>query len=640
MTALIKQFLRQMAIGLTFVFTGARVLMLITFGSLVTADGLLSQKDLGLYDSWQRKSLYIPMRDGIQLAVDYYQPTRNGELHTAPLPVVWRFSPYGRYVNDNPKNKNQISQRSLGTFNGPEVFENLLRNGYIVAEADVRGYAGSYGTNQLWLGPQEGRDAHDITEWLAEQSWSNGNIGMLGLSYLASVQYFAMAEKPPHLKATFAAMGQFDHFDTFSSNGVPRADLPAYWRLIRANLDMGQGARVDADTDGVLLHQATRDHYGNRDLPDQLRGLEFRDSVDLISGDQHHLDASPWGKLGEIEESGIAIYHFTGWFDAYGKDQLLYFANLRNPQKLHVGPYFHTDSFGIDIQEETRRWFDHWLKKIDTGMMNEPPIRYFVVGEEPEFGWKSATQWPLPQEVREEYFFTQGKTGTVQSVNDGSLSVIPIFSDVGKDLYLVDRGVSLGSFLARNNGVMRECGEKFKVDKSCYLNSGYPDLSERYDAKGLTYTSGKLVKDMVIAGHPVVRLWVTANTDDADFFIVLEEVEPDGTSHFVTTNAVRASHRTVNKAPFNNLGLPWLGHFKADAKMLTRMPSIIELDLKPIANLFDKGNRIRVTITGAEAEEGDASPLSGNREFTIYRNKKYSSSIDLPVIPLTMHAEY
>ena len=639
MKAVIKQFLRQMAIAVSFLFAGARALMLITLGSLFIADDLLSKNNLVLYDSWQRKSQYIPMRDGIQLAVDYYQPTRNGELHTAPLPVVWRFSPYGRYVNDNPKNKNQLSQRSLGTFNGPEVFENLLRNGYVVAEADVRGFGASYGTNQLWLGPQEGRDAYDITEWLAKQSWSDGNIGMVGLSYLASVQYFAAEEKPPHLKAIFAAMGQFDHFDTFSSNGIPRTDVPTHWQLIRANLDMGQGARVDLDTDGVLLEQATRDHYGNRDLPAQLRGLEFRDSVDVISGDQYHLTASPWRKLADIEESGVAIYHFTGWFDAYGKDQLLYFANLANPQILHVGPYFHTDSFGIDIQKETLRWFDHWLKKVDTGMMGEPPIRYFVVGEEPEFGWKLANQWPLPEELRKEYFFTEGTADSVQSINDGSLSVSPIFSAAGKDAYLVDHGVSLGSFLDRNNGVMRECGAKFKVDKSCYLNSGYPDLSEHYDSKGLTYTSGELSEDMVVAGHPVVRLWVTANTEDADFFVTLEEVEPDSTSHFVTANAVRASHRTINKAPFNNLGLPWLGHFEADAKMLTRKPSKIEFDLKPIANLFDKGNRIRITIIGADAKGDETRDLVKNQKFTIYRNKKYSSSINLPVIPSTVHIQ-
>ena len=122
MTALIKQLFSQVGFAVTFVWAGAWVLMLITFGSMVTADRLSSQKDTALYDDWQRKSLYIPMRDGIQLAVDYYQPTINGALHTAPLPVVWRFSPYGRYVNDDPKNKNQISQRSLGTFNGPEVF--------------------------------------------------------------------------------------------------------------------------------------------------------------------------------------------------------------------------------------------------------------------------------------------------------------------------------------------------------------------------------------------------------------------------------------------------------------------------------------------------------------------------------------
>mgnify|MGYP000329904256 CR=1 FL=1 len=606
------------------------LLCLVATASVVAAQ--MSVDTEVVFDGWQRNSVYISVHDGTRLALDFYRPTRQGQLHQKPLPVVWRFTPYGRYPQKETNNPNALPQGGAG-INGPKAFAHLLRQGYVVAQADVRGYAASFGSNRLWLGPQEGRDAYDITEWLAAQPWSDGNIGMMGLSYLASVQYLAAAEKPPHLKAIFAAMGQFDHYSTFLINGIFRADLPAWWRLIRAQLDLGQGTPVAADADGTLLQAAVREHFWNRDIFDQMRSLEFRDDSDSWDKRQIHLQASPWTRLKAIEESGVAIYHFTGWFDAYGKHQLLYFANLKNPQKILLGPYFHKDHFGIDLFAEAQRWFDYWLKGQDNGIMAEPPVRYFVVGEAPESGWKTAQRWPLPNEQRNTYYFSDGPSGSIESVNDGGLSLDSPAYGLEKDSYSVDYTLSLGAYVARNNGTMRRCDNKTDVEPTCYRNAGYPDLSQSYDVKALTYTSPPLTEATTIAGHPLVRFWASASTPDADFFVVLEEVDSHGRSHFVTDNAIRASHRTINVAPFNHLNLPWLGHYRKDAKNLGPQPAEIVLDLKPVANLFEAGHRIRVTIAGADVESGAAPWEQVAREITLYHGQTYPSSIELPVIP-------
>ena len=193
------------------------------------------------YDSWVRHSVYVPANDGTRLALDYYRPTHAGNLHSDPLPVVWRFTPYARYKLD--ENGGGQSSHALpqygGGLNGPKALQALLEAGYIVAVADWRGYSASFGVSETWLGLQQVADARDITDWLADQPWSTDAVGMMGLSALASVQYLAATDASEHLKAIFPAMGQLDHYETFYLNGIFRPDLPLAWdNLVRPPLDI------------------------------------------------------------------------------------------------------------------------------------------------------------------------------------------------------------------------------------------------------------------------------------------------------------------------------------------------------------------------------------------------------------------
>ena len=153
------------------------------------------------------------------------------------------------------------------------------------------------------------------------------------------------------------------------------------------------------------------------------------------------------------------------------------------------------------------------------------------------------------------------------------------------------------------------------------------------DEKGLTYTTDVLDADMEVTGHPVVNLWVASTSDDADFFVYLEEIDTTGHSRYITEGILKASHRKTVEPPFDNMGLPWHRSYKEDIEVLTDKPEKLVFDMQPTSNIFDKGHRMRVTITCADKDNFLTSPVSPGPVVSIYRSEKYPSCIVLPVIP-------
>ena len=142
-----------------------------------------------IYDSSVRSSQYVTMRDGTKLAVDIIRPTRNGQVHTDPLPVIWT---HHRYTRARVRNDTLYT-----ILDWMPYLPRVMSHGYVVAAVDTRGGGASFGTQQGFFGREEAGDAYEITEWLAAQPWSDGNIGMYGRSYLGITQYFAASEAPP-----------------------------------------------------------------------------------------------------------------------------------------------------------------------------------------------------------------------------------------------------------------------------------------------------------------------------------------------------------------------------------------------------------------------------------------------------------
>ena len=328
-----------------------------------------------------------------------------------------------------------------------------------------------------------------------------------------------------------------------------------------------------------------------------------------------HRERSPGTFLADINRSGVAIYHLTGWLDPVPRDALVWYANLRVPQKITIGPWFHQQTTGLNNVAEHLRWYDYWLKGIDNGIMREPPIHYGTFNAHPDSVWRSAWQWPLPDERRTRFYFQPGPTGSVGSRNDGRLGRnVP--STAGADSQTVDLTASLGKANRWTNGYGGP--------------AGYPDLRAN-DAKGWTYTTEPLDQRVEVTGHPVVRFWVSADLAEADFFIQLEEVAPTGESRFVTDGILRASHARLGTPPYKYLGLPYHPSSTRGTVALSGRPRELVVDLLPTSYLFRIGYRIRVTLNGADRDNFPTQPRPP--VVTIYRGPRYPSSIELPIIP-------
>ena len=240
------------------------------------------------HDSCRRYSEYLTMRDGCRIAIDYFRPMANGALHERPLPVIWTHTRYQRATLLDGKLSTMLDQVPF--------LPTVVAHGYVVAAVDLRGAGASFGTKFGWLPPEEARDAYEVTEWLAAQPWSNGNVGMYGRSYLGISQYFCASENPPHLRAVFPEVAWLDEYGFAGPGGIlldwpvyswatevrsadRAAPLPLGWRDIveagrerttevledPARTTYGRGRRGSGRAGGACRRRSRRRHAGTGD---------------------------------------------------------------------------------------------------------------------------------------------------------------------------------------------------------------------------------------------------------------------------------------------------------------------------------------------------------------------------------------
>ena len=551
-----------------------------------------------IYKGYQLSSQYVAVRDGTKLAVDLYRPkTTAGAVVEDKLPVVWMHTPYNRRYFASS------SGSGLSAETYPGAAGRLIEYGYVVAVGDFRGVYASYGKNAgynrgEWMDAAR-LDAYDITEWLAMQPWSNGNIGMWGCSATGGSQMQALTVAPPHLKAVFPMSCEFDVYPFGVPGGMsdPAGDTKAPPTASSSGLRDAMAVAVDGDAGGAQLRAATAEHAGNIENAGY---VPFRDSVASKIPEMWWIKSSPHTYLDTINESGVAVYAAANWDEAATKYGAFFTVNnLKNPTKLVVGPGAHCAWFsvemqtGFDIAVEERRFFDHWLKGIDNGVMDEDKVYYYTYNEPKGMEWRSAPSWPLPNEKRTTYYLG-AKTLSTSMPADA----------MAKDDVQID--YSAASMTTSTMGTPNPRG-------------------------GIAYTTEPLEKDLRITGHPVAELWIASTHTDGDFIATLQDVGPNGQiTSYNMHGRLRASLRKEEQAPYNNLGLPWHPFRKGDVTPLTPgEPTQIKFDLLPISIVFKAGHRIQVTLTFADAVTPKVSPAP---TVSIYHDAAHPSAIILPVI--------
>jgi len=547
-------------------------------------------------DDYNISSQYVKMRDGTKLAIDIYRPKdkTTGEVVDIPLPVLWMHTPYNRRYNDN-------EQKTMTVDNYAGTASRLIKYGYVLATVDFRGLFASYGHNEgynrgEWISAAR-TDAYDVTEWLAEQPWSNGNIGMWGCSATGGSQMQASTTAPPHLKAIFPMSFEFDVYDFRVPGGISNVRDPRPTQegqpLPHERRD-SYAAPVDGDTDGSMLKEAFADHTGTIEG----EGLTpFRDSYSKYLTDedskQWWIKSSPSNYLENINNSGIAMYMAVNWDEGATKPGPFFaFNNFTIPRKLIIGPGVHCDwstsmsLTGFDIVIEELRFFDYWLKGIDNGIMEEDPVYFYTYNASAGNEWQTAKTWPLPEEKRIDFY-----------LGDGTLSsTVP--GEQGKDEIKVTYDFKTGT---------------------------------KNPSGAIIYETAPLTKDVQITGHPTINLWVSSTETDGDFVATIQDVAPDGSiSSYNVQGQLRASMRKLAEAPYNNLGLPYHSFMEADVTPLVPgEPTELVFKILPISMIFKEGHKIQLAISFAGR---GTIPLEKGPVVTIYRDSEHQSFVTLPII--------
>ncbi len=599
-----------------------------------------------IYDGNERRSDYLTLSDGTRLAYDLILPTKEGIAAGEPLPVLFKYTIYLRTITVFDENGHNIvadlfdlgwKEKAMLWFRHKvyerghlmdPIFrtpwlETMLEHGYAVVVVERPGTGASFGVMNPSL-EAVAQEANEILNWIAAQPWSNGAIGMFGDSYEAQAQIAAASTGNPHLKAIFPASTSMDNYSAVVyPGGVFNESFGSFFSWSTTVLEQ-LVTPIDRDRDGILLAQAVAergDTTVGRKSAEFFRRYPFRDSIDSDGGFIWESEFAIYPFVDRVNQAGVPVYLTNGWYDLFARDVFLLYSNLTVPRRLLVRPLDHSeigdDQFDLDYGTEAHRWFDYWLKGIDNGIMDEPPIHYYLLGAPKGDSWRTTDRWPLAGEELTRFFFGEGRTGSVASVNDGFLGTDPPDRAIAHDTYTVDYSTTSG---------------KQARWKAINWGRDYPDMRSN-DEKALTYTTPPLEADVDVIGHPVAHVWLATGAPDLDLFVYLEEVNSRGRSTYITEGTLRASHRVQSEAPYDNLSLPYHRHYESElAAISSGEPVELVLDLLPTSYRFRRGSRIRITVAFADADNFETPFLKPPPEVRLLRDTDHASFVDLPII--------
>ena len=585
----------------------------------------MAQTSHPTYEVVVTKNVPAKMRDGVVLYADVYRPEANGRF-----PVLLMRLPYDKNLRPRPGDIDYFVER-----------------GYVVVVQDTRGRFASEGQEYYPL-IYEIEDGYDTVEWAAVQPWSDGNVGTLGQSYLGATQYLLAPTRPPHLRCQFpiSAGADFHQCWVYHTGGafelgrqIPYAVFMARDTIARQGLTASLLPQLERDLiDAPTPFAQPLSDAAYRRLPLMAWADTLKPVARYLGDYLCHPEYGPyWWPIDTERQHGnvrTPMYHVTSWYDIFLHGGLANFCGLRErgmneetcrAQKLLIGPWAHLfpyttptsggtgeADFGsnalIDIHAIQLRWFDHFLKGIDTGILDEPPVKIFVMGENT---WRDEHEWPLARTRYTPYYFhSQGKANTLGG--DGTLG-LELPGEEPPDRYTYDP----------NDPVPTRGGATLIIPMGVYDQR---PVEERRDV--LVYTSAPVEKLLEVTGPVKVKLYASSSAPDTDFTAKLVEVRPDGYAQNLTDGIVRARYRPSRQYP-----------------TFLKPEEVTEftIDLWATSHVFLPGHRIRVEIASSNFPRFDRNLNTGedqatstrvqSAQQTIFHDRHYPSHILLPVIP-------
>jgi uncharacterized protein len=507
--------------------------------------------------------VWIPMKDGVRLAATLYMP--DGAKPGEKFPALLDYLPYrkddGTAAGDYPKNAY------------------FARRGYVGARVDIRGFGASEGhPTDREYSEQEQVDGEQVIHWLATQSWSNGSVGMYGISWGGFNALQMAMRNPPELKAILAtdATEELFHDDIHYIDGLMHVDE------FELNMDMAPGMTGAPDYT----------------LDEAVLGPRFDAAPWSLEYFKHQRDGvfwrSPVRPLGDIK---VPCFLIGGLADGYRDSIPRMLEQVKAPVRALIGPWNHSypndADFGprIEWREDAVRWWDYWLKGRDTGVLQDPRLVIFmrhwfppdpnletVPGE-----WRAEDEWP-PRDVKSSTLYLQPDHSLASHQPETAAHHLKYVPSIG-----VEAGFWWGELLSDQRPV---------------------------DAFSLVYDSAPLEQDLAIIGRPHALLEASADAPLADWFARLSDVAPDGMVTQITGAGLSGAQRDS----------------MSDPKPLepgTIYPLDIEMHLTTW--IFPKGHRIRLSVSNALWPMVLSTPY--NMTTSLQLGVPGGSRLTLPVVP-------
>ncbi len=505
----------------------------------------------------EEKDVTVRMRDGVEIATRIYRPAVAG-----PFPVLYAASPY-RYDNNELPATPQFLWRETGPI------EWYVEQGYAYVHADVRGTGQSGGEFGLFSADEQ-RDHYEIIEWIAAQPWSNGKVGGIGQSYYAMSQWHMGIQNPPHLACIAPYDGMLDFYRFFGTlNGI-ESDWFGIWfnaNVRVANRFPANGSkRRELPHDMAYLvsqHPLNDDFWKERSAIHRIRNI----TVPVFS-------IGVWSKQDLHLEGNILAKHLLG-----EKCKLLISGA---PTPFAAAGEFESIPFHRDVMLP---FYDRYLKGIPGAYDACPAVEYPVRNSQVR---KLGHSWPPVDAKRETYFLGTAKTGSVVSLNDGSLHAgqPDTASDSTQTFSYPQPSWVLGTAVMTPQG---------------------PDTVRGV----LTFTSAPLERERVMDGNAKAVIYVESTRHDTDVFVkISEQFAADATAPagvqpravIVTKGCLRASHARSVNARDAHLSTPDAPYYLHESEVFSEPGTVmcLEIPLRSMAYQFKKGSRIRVEIANTD----------------------------------------
>ena len=505
----------------------------------------------------------LEMKDGVHLAVTYYRPVAKTPGET--FPVIMEKVPY---------RKDDFF--ALGDYEYGSYF---AKRGYVVARVDVRGTGGSGGAIPASeYSEAEISDAEELIAQLSNKSWSNGNVGMYGISWSAFNSLMTAHRKPPALKAIIAAHGSTDLFynDVHYIDGALHID--SYAHQIDTDNSMPQSPEYRID----------EEYFQNR----------FDREPWIFTWLRQQQDSDFWRKESVKFKTPLEVpaYLIGGLLDGYRDFVMEVSETSKAPTIAEIGPWNHAwPEYGVpgpnyEWRQKALRWWDYWLKGIDNGILDEPRRMAFMrTGHAPATDlatipgyWRCDKQWPVDgSTTRRLYPQTTKQLGDAPSAQ-GSVESLR---------YRAGAGMAAGGWWGEQTGDMA-------AD----------------DAHSLVYDSAPLTEALEIMGMPQVRLRVAADAPFYQWTVRLEDVAPDGQVSLISGAIINPSQRSSRLEP---------------EALIPGEPTTLSTSIHFTTWRFKPGHRIRLAVSNAQFPMIWPSPTPGSTTLFPGTN----TWLELPVVP-------